>query len=246
MKPSEIALFWTPQNSKDIVFEEGVNNMTLWAIVPVKPLSRGKSRLAGVLTQEERVDLNRRLLAHTLDTLTVIPEIEHVLVVSRDQSALALARDHGARTVQENGAPQLNVALTRATVIVKSYNTRGVLIIPADLPLISPEDIRVMLDRAYEPPVVVVAPDSRHQGTNALLVCPVGLIEYDFGPGSFQRHCERALKAGARLEVVELSSLELDVDLPEDLDRISQELEDLEVSTSDMEVLHHSLENRNG
>ncbi len=62
--------------------------MTFWAIVPVKPLQRGKSRLAEVLTQEERLDLNRRLLAHTMDTLTAIPEIEHVLVISRDQAAL--------------------------------------------------------------------------------------------------------------------------------------------------------------
>ncbi len=30
--------------------------MTLLAIVPVKPLRRGKSRLSEVLTQEERAD----------------------------------------------------------------------------------------------------------------------------------------------------------------------------------------------
>ena len=116
--------------------------MTLWAIVPVKPLRRGKSRLSEVLTQEERADLNRRLLVHTLDTLTAIPEIEHVLVISRDQSALAMARDYGARTVQENGAPQLNIALARATIVAKTYATRGVLIVPADLPLITAEDVQ--------------------------------------------------------------------------------------------------------
>lgn len=198
--------------------------MTLWAIVPVKPLRRGKSRLAGVLTEKEREDLNSRLLAHTLDTLTAIPEIEHVLVVSRDPAALSLAREHGARTVTENGAPQLNHALARATVLVKNYHTRGVLIVPADLPLITPEDVRYMLDRATNPPVVVVAPDRRREGTNALLVCPTGLIDYDFGPGSFQRHCQRAKAAGARLEVCELPSLALDVDLPEDLNIIEQEL----------------------
>jgi 2-phospho-L-lactate guanylyltransferase len=199
--------------------------MTLWAIVPVKPLRRGKSRLAGVLSEDERADLNRQLLAHTVDTLAAIPEIEQVLVVSRDPAALALARDHGARTVQENGAPKLNVALARATIVAKNYITRGVLVVPADLPLITPEDVRTMLDRAKEPPVVVVSPDRHRQGTNALLVCPVGLIEYDFGPGSFQRHCERALQAGARLEVCELPSFALDVDMPEDLEVILSELE---------------------
>jgi len=198
--------------------------MTLWAIVPVKPLRRGKSRLASVLTQDERADLNQRLLVHTVDTLRSLPEIEHVLVVSRDPAALALARNHGARTVQENGSPQLNVALARATILAKNYITRGVLIVPADLPLITPEDVRSMLDRAKYPPVVVVAPDRHRQGTNALLVCPVGLIDYEFGPGSFQRHCDLANKAGARLEVCELPSLALDVDYPEDLDIIEDEL----------------------
>jgi 2-phospho-L-lactate guanylyltransferase len=197
--------------------------MTLWAIVPVKPLRRGKSRLARILTEDERADLNRYLLAHTLETLSKIPEIEQVLVVSRDQAALSLAREYKARTVQENGAPHLNIALTRATIIAREYATRGVLVVPADLPLIRSEDVQVMLALVKDPPVVVVAPDRHHEGTNALLVCPAGLIEYDFGPGSFDRHCERARIAGARLEIVELDSLALDMDLPEDLDLVSEE-----------------------
>lgn len=200
--------------------------MTLWAIVPVKPLRSGKTRLATVLTQEQRTDLNQRLLVHTVDALKAIPEIEHVLVVSRDPAALSLAREHGARTVKESGAPKLNVALARAAAIVKSYGARGVLIVPADLPLIAPDDVRAMLKFADQPPVVVVAPDHRRKGTNALLVCPVGLIEYEFGPGSFRRHCQRALQASARLEVCELPSLALDMDLPEDLELVRRSLID--------------------
>ena len=201
--------------------------MTLWVIVPVKPLRRGKSRLAEVLTQEERADLNRRLLAHTLDTLTAVTEIEHVLVISRDHAALTLARSYGARTVQESGAPHLNSALTRATIMARRYATRGVLIMPADLPLITTEDVRVLLEKAVDPPVVVVAPDRHSQGTNALVVCPTGLIEYEFGPNSFERHCKSARLAGARLEVCNLPTVALDVDLPEDLELVSEWFESL-------------------
>ena len=201
--------------------------MTFWAIVPVKPLQRGKSRLAEVLTQEERLDLNRRLLAHTMDTLTAIPDIEHILVVSRDQAALSLAREYGARTVQEHGAPQLNIALARATIVARTYATRGVLILPADLPLITPEDVQTLLSRAVDPPVVVISPDRHRQGTNALLVCPAGVIEYEFGPGSFERHCASARQVGAHLEICELPSLALDMDLPEDLELVSEALENL-------------------
>lgn len=199
--------------------------MAFWAIVPVKPLRRGKSRLADVLNPDERTALNQRLLVHTIDTLSKISEIEQVLVISRDQAALSMAREHGARTVQENGAPKLNTALTRATVIAKNYATHGVIIIPADLPLLTPEDIYTILDKGKDLPVVVVAPDHRREGTNALLISPAGLIEYEFGPDSFDRHCERALKAGAKLEICELPSLALDMDLPEDLELVSDKFE---------------------
>ncbi len=191
--------------------------MALWAIVPVKPLGKGKSRLAEVFTQEERVTINRHMLSNTLRTLVAIPEIEHVLVVSKDQAALSLAREEGARTVQENGDPDLNLALERATIVAKTYAIRGILIIPADLPLITSEDVYAMLERVGEPPVVVVAPDRHLRGTNALLVCPAGLIEYEYGTDSFRRHCQLAKEVGARLEICELPSIALDLDMPDDL-----------------------------
>ena len=62
-------------------------------------------------------------------------EISNTLVVSRDHTEITIAREMGARTVQEDGAPLLNTALRRATVIAQVYATRGVLILPADLPL---------------------------------------------------------------------------------------------------------------
>jgi 2-phospho-L-lactate guanylyltransferase len=194
--------------------------MTLWAIVPVKPLRRGKSRLAGALSEDERAELNRSLLQNTLKTFSDLKEVEEVLVISRDPQALAIARHFGARTVRENGQPELNTALKRATVIAQVYATRGVLILPADLPLVTREDVLTLIRHAGEPPAVVIAPDRHGTGTNALLISPAGLIEYDFGDNSFQRHCERALESGARLEVVNLPTLGLDLDLPEDLELV--------------------------
>jgi 2-phospho-L-lactate guanylyltransferase len=177
-----------------------------------------------VLSDEERTALNRKLLAHTLDTLIEIPELEHVLVVSRDPEALSLAREHGARTVREDGAPHLNVALTRATVVATTYAARGVLILPADLPQISKEDVKAMIELAVDPPVVVIAPDYNREGTNAMLVNPAGLIRYDFGEGSFERHVSLAKAKGAEVKVCELPSLAHDVDLPEDLTFLNGQL----------------------
>jgi len=194
--------------------------MTLWAIVPVKPLRRGKSRLSGMLTEDERTVLNQELLEHTLKILSGLKELDQVLVVSRDPHALTIARNYGAKTVLEDGQPLLNTALARATVMAQVHSVPGILVLPADLPLLTADDVLALIDRAAKPPVVVIAPDRHGKGTNALLMVPAGQIEYDFGEGSFQRHCDRAKKSGARLEIVELPTLGLDLDLPEDLEMV--------------------------
>lgn len=202
--------------------------MTLWAIVPVKPLRRGKSRLSGVLSLEARTALNHYLLSNTLETLASVPEIEHSLVVSRDPEALTIAREYGARTVQEQGTPQLNIALTRATLVALSHSVQEVIIVPADLPLLTADDIREVIKHAVDPPVVVITPDRHRQGTNAMLISPPGLIQYEYGPGSFQKHCKQAEKAGARLVICERGAVALDIDFPEDLELAGYELMDAE------------------
>ena len=196
--------------------------MTLWAIVPVKPLRTAKSRLSAVLTKDEREILSQQMLINTLDLLREVKEIERTLVVSRDTKALSIARKHGARTVTENGAPELNNALARATVVAQQYDISGVLVIPADLPLMRMDDVEKLIGRATDPPVVVIAPDRHGSGTNALLSSPPGLIEYDFGIDSFERHVARAKAAGVRLVVCEIPSIGLDVDLPEDLEYLRE------------------------
>ena len=200
--------------------------MTYWAIVPVKPLRRGKTRLAEVLSVDQRAALNKRLLIHTLDTITKLPVLEQVLVVSRDPEALAIARYHGARTVLEDGTPHLNIAITRATTVATIYNVSGVLILPADLPQMTESDVITMVEAAKYSNTMVIAPDHRQQGTNALLVKPPNLINFSFGENSFYRHTAQATAKGARVEIVELPSLARDVDYPEDLVFLNGQLED--------------------
>lgn len=191
--------------------------MTLWAVVPVKPLRRAKSRLGEVLSADERAELSQQLLAHTLDVLSEVEGIERTMVISRDSRALALARDHGANTVTEHGSPELNKALVRATLVAKGYGVSSLLVLPADLPLLSAEDLESFLALAKSPPVVVIAPDRKREGTNGLLSSPPDLMEYDFGPDSFERHIANAREAGARVEICELPAFGLDLDEPEDL-----------------------------
>lgn len=192
--------------------------MSLWAIVPVKALDESKSRLQGVLTPNQRAELSREMLLHTLQVLAEMSEIERTLVVSADPKVLALAKQHNAAALAERGSPALNKALNQATAIVREAGVKAVLVLPADLPLIRAADVKALIDHAEDPPVVIISPDRRRSGTNALLVAPPATIEYAFGPDSFDRHVRRADASGARIEIVELPALGLDVDVPEDLE----------------------------
>jgi len=191
--------------------------MTTWAIVPVKPMRRAKSRLGSVLGAEERLALSREMLNRVLEALASVPEIERTLLVSRDSEAMALARQHGARTLSERPPIDLNQALQQATRAAVGSGASAVLVVPADLPLVTADDLRELVTLAESPPVVVIAPDRRQAGTNALLSSPAGLIEYAFGPSSFDRHRALALATGARVLVCDRPGLALDLDLPEDL-----------------------------
>lgn len=53
-------------------------------------------------------------------------------------------------------------------------------------------------------------------GTNALLISPIGAIQYSYGPQSFRTHVKQAEEKGVAVKVCHLASFELDVDLPED------------------------------
>ena len=143
--------------------------MTVWAIVPVKPLQRAKSRLSNILTQSERASLSRKLLKQTLKVLAQVPAVEQTLVISRDSEALALARGYDAKTVTERGSPPLDKALVRASLIAQGYGVTAVLVLPADLPLLIKEDVEKLIASSGSPPEVVIAPDRRGTGTNAIL-----------------------------------------------------------------------------
>lgn len=196
--------------------------MSLWAIVPVKPLRRGKSRLSEILSEDERTYLNHQLFVHTIELLKKVEAVTDILVVSRDSDVLTEARDLNVRTVTENGTPELNAALRRATLFSKTFSTEGVLIVPADLPLMTPKDVEAFLDQRSSSPGIVIAPDRRRQGTNLLFTNPADLLTFSYGQDSFDRHIELAKERNAQVVVVENDQIALDLDLPEDYDLLSR------------------------
>lgn len=190
--------------------------MSLWAIIPVKPLKNAKSRLSPVLAPDQRFMLAQAMFRHVLSVTTTIQQVSGVLVISRDTKALAIAREMGAKTLQEGAMSNLNPALLRATMVVKSWRADSVLVLPADLPFINAGDLRDMIELAADRSLVI-ATDRNRDGTNALLIRPPGAIKYDYGSGSYERHLRMARTAGMLVREFQSERLSLDIDVPEDL-----------------------------
>jgi 2-phospho-L-lactate/phosphoenolpyruvate guanylyltransferase len=193
--------------------------MSVWVIIPVKPLKLAKSRLAAVITPEQRQEFAQSLLRHTLEVVQSVPQVAGTLVISRDTKVLSIARDCKAYTVMESGAPELNAALMRATQVVAGWHTEAVLILPSDLPLLASEDVSGIIELGKNYNSIVIATDQHDDGTNAMMIRPPGMFPYAYGPGSYQRHIELAKQAGASVEFYHSERLLLDVDLPEDLEK---------------------------
>ena len=138
------------------------------------------------------------------------------LVISRDTKALAIARELGAKTLQEGADSNLNPALLRATLVAQSWRAEAALVLPADLPFITVEDVESIASMSTERSIVIAA-DSEQDGTNALLTRPPGIIDYAYGAGSYARHIQRAESAGIEVLRYDSPRTLLDIDVPEDL-----------------------------
>jgi len=83
------------------------------------------------------------------------------------------------------------------------------------LPLLEANDIQAMIDTGRDN-AMVIAPDRRGEGTNALFLRRPELIPFRFGEGSFDAHCTLAEDAGVTPHILECEGLAFDLDTRED------------------------------
>ena len=209
--------------------------MANWAIVPVKNLDISKSRLSDVLSVDARRELICSLLLSTLSALNESELIENTIVISNDKSVLQLADNQEVMTVQEDSPYDLNSALHQATLVTLTHGATGLLVLPADLPLLTREDVEKIVYAEDSNRLVRIVPDQHGVGTNALFIRPPGMLRYKFGKDSLSNHKEEAKRVRAELHVYRLSNVEFDIDDPDDLRRLNN----VAVNTQQQEVQRH-------
>lgn len=180
--------------------------------VPVKSLSRAKTRLSPALTGLERGALTLAMLEDVLDAALSVPGWE-TWVVSPDEVALEIAAGRGARPIAEAKPPLAN-AIRQVEAKAKEEGANALAILPADVPLVTVDTLHEALRTLG---AVVLARSADGLGTSLLLRRPPRAIPARFGPDSFRRHVELAQVRELPVSIVERRELSFDVDRPDDI-----------------------------
>ena len=192
-----------------------MQNSEIVAIVPMKPLSAGKSRLSRSLTPEMRAGLAIGMLRRVLVAVKSA-SIDHVWVVGGDDRVRNMARNNNALWFEEMGR-NLNDTLGKA-IDQAFLRGKAALYLAGDLPFIKPSDIHALVQASRGWGNVTLAPARRDGGTNGILV-PHGVpFRPELGRRSFSKHLAQAAKLETSVAICYSPGLGFDLDIMNDLE----------------------------
>ena len=186
----------------------------LWTLIPAKSFHQSKRRLAAVLDADQRAALSAALLTRTLRVARAALPTGPLLVVAAGEDVASVALAAGVDRVVSPAAEGLNPQLAEAAAQVPQGDS--LLILHADLPLLGPDDLSAL---AASTAPVVIAPDHRGQGTNALLQRTADRF-FAFGEGSCPRHQAEAAARGLPATLLPRPGLARDLDEAEDWEAV--------------------------
>lgn len=204
--------------------------MSTWAIVPLKRLDSCKTRLAPVLTATDRAALAEAMAADVLAVLQRCHGVHHLLLVSSDPVAKAIAEDAGAEWFNAKQGGELNADLTLACHYARERGASDCLVIHADVPLLDAAAVDELLMRSrsdaiqFDGRTLTVVPCRQSRGSNLLyatLPLPVPLA---YGENSFSKYRKQATEQGCHFREGNAAGVELDVDEAADLELLKARL----------------------
>jgi 2-phospho-L-lactate guanylyltransferase len=199
------------------------------AILPVKSPQNAKQRLKGFLAVEQRETLARMLYEQTLSALCQAEGIDRVVVATSDVAVAEHATSSGALVFEEHEQVSHSVSADAACLRAMQMGASTVLLVPIDVPTVTPADFSQLAASARHG--LIVVPSSDGTGTNALVRTPPDCIESRFGPGSFRAHLDQALSKGLPADVLRLPGLMFDIDTPEDVAELLASPHECQVSS---------------
>lgn len=187
-------------------------------IIPVKYLSDSKKRLADVLNLEQRSSLTEMMLLDVLEAVIGSKSTSQIVIVSPDENVLKIGRDAGATVLKEQQCNGVNEAVALASEYCIRKAEQSTLVLPADIPLLRPENIDdiVELGKRHN---VVITPSRQEDGTNALLRRPPDILKTFYDNDSYRNHLLEAEKLKIPTAKYLATEVTLDLDSSEDVQR---------------------------
>ena len=181
------------------------------ALIAIKERLRCKTRLADVLTPAARLDLVRSMLTAVLEAAGNAQTVHQVIVISPERDTVP-----AEIPVLADTGESLNSALIQAHTVLREFGCHEVVVLPADLPMITSTEIDELV-RAGRDGGFALASDTAGIGTNALCLVSTQPFRFQFGSDSRRLHLQEAQLLGATPRELHLPGLEFDVDSPADL-----------------------------
>ena len=191
--------------------------MSCWAVVALKSSAEAKGRLSDVLTVEQRVRLARLMFDNVISALHHARSIDNIAVIT-PETPEALTLEPGITLLKDPGG-DLNDAFSHAAQLLTQRGVKELLVLPADLPLLSGVEIDELIRRGRQSGLAI-APDKQGLGTNAVFVTLPTAFRFHFGIRSFFKHQAEAAAHGIDAQLVALPGLAFDIDEPQDLDML--------------------------
>ncbi len=189
------------------------------ALIPVKDLWAGKSRLGSRLSRAALSDLCLAMLEDLLEALAGVPSLERTAVVTPDARVAATARRAGAKALLRSDSG-LNADIESAAQVLCTGPAESLLVVLGDVAGAYSGEIEQLFEAlsSLGGRGAVLSP-SDDGGTAALLRSPHDVIPARFGADSAKQHREAAAREGVPYRELHLPSMAIDLDRAEDIDR---------------------------
>jgi 2-phospho-L-lactate guanylyltransferase len=191
------------------------------AIIPVKTFSKAKSRLG--LSQEKTEQLCKIMLDEVLSAISQ-SQINKTVIISRDESALEIAKKYNTIQIFEEKENGVNAAVALAEKYLLENRFDTSVVFPQDIPLIRSQDIDELL-KYQKTPQLIVVPSRKFDGTNALLRSPVNVMETHYDEDSYKIHLTTGKSRNIPTSFALISRIMWDVDDQGDLEFIMSNIE---------------------
>ena len=201
--------------------------MKIAAIIPVKTFSKAKTRLD--LSPQQVEDLCKVMLEEILHTISISPQIEKIIMVTKEKKAIEIGKKFKAIIIVDEKEKSVNSAVALADKYLLENNFHASIVFPQDIPFIKTQDIDFMLNYKTHPNFAIIIPSRRFDGTNALVRMPIDLMETHYDEDSYKIHMNTTKDHTLNVAMVFVKRIMWDIDNIEDLKFVLEQNEKPEI-----------------